>query len=205
VGGRCGAFARLRARRVALKLRRRLPGRCLVSRCEPGCLRARTCADGRGLNSGLVLLLSLATSTDSFQLQGALMGLGSAQARPRQLCSQAAPSPWLSHGAFGRASGGLRGNEAATALEAGAADFILDSFDPEEEEDELSNENLLKIVYSETTDQHVNDLVWNALGEKAGVNRGAKRESSLAHSGCVICKEMQATGKVGERIARCAK
>lgn len=45
-----------------------------------------------------------------------------------------------------------------------AADFVLDTFDPEEEEDELSNENLLKIVYSETTDQHVNDLVWKALG-----------------------------------------
>lgn len=52
-------------------------------------------------------------------------------------------------------------------LGAGGADFILDSFDPEEEEDELSNENLLKIVYSDTTDQHVNDLVWKALGESA--------------------------------------
>ena len=50
-------------------------------------------------------------------------------------------------------------------LQASAADFVLDTFDPEEEEDELSNENLLKIVYSETTDQHVNDLVWKALGE----------------------------------------
>lgn len=54
-------------------------------------------------------------------------------------------------------------------LGAGGAEFILDSFDPEEEEDELSNENLLKIVYSDTTDQHVNDLVWKALGEFASL------------------------------------
>ena len=45
-----------------------------------------------------------------------------------------------------------------------AADFVLDTVDPEEEEDELSNENLLKILYSETTDQYVNDVVWAALG-----------------------------------------
>lgn len=47
-----------------------------------------------------------------------------------------------------------------------ADDFILDTFDPEEEEDELSNENILKIVLSETTDQEVNDIVWKCLGYK---------------------------------------
>jgi len=62
-------------------------------------------------------------------------------------------------------SAALRSAGAATAGQAGAADFVLDTFDPEEEEDELSNENLLKILYSETTDQHVNDVVWRALGE----------------------------------------
>jgi len=68
-------------------------------------------------------------------------------------------------GAAGVRSAALRSAGAATAVQAGAADFVLDTFDPEEEEDELSNENLLKILYSETTDQHVNDVVWRALGE----------------------------------------
>ncbi|EKX37720.1 hypothetical protein GUITHDRAFT_154910 [Guillardia theta CCMP2712] len=45
-----------------------------------------------------------------------------------------------------------------------AADFVLDTFDPEEEEDELSNERLLTIIRSETTDQFVNELVWKCLG-----------------------------------------
>ena len=118
------------------------------------------------LFTGLVVLFScLAPSTDSFQLQGALGSFGPARVRTREVCAQAA-SPWLSHGALNHAGAERRGNSAVFALGAGAADFILDSFDPEEEEDELSNENLLKIVYSDTTDQHVNDLVWAALGEK---------------------------------------
>jgi hypothetical protein len=63
--------------------------------------------------------------------------------------------------------------ERAGALRAGAADFVLDTIDPEEEEDELSNENLLKILYSETTDQHVNDVVWRALGEHRTCSKSA--------------------------------
>jgi len=47
---------------------------------------------------------------------------------------------------------------------ASSEDYILDVFDPEEEEDELSNEVMLKIIYQETTDQEVNDLVWKCLG-----------------------------------------
>jgi hypothetical protein len=43
-------------------------------------------------------------------------------------------------------------------------DYILDTFDPEEEEDELSNEAMLQIILSETPDQEVNLLVWKCLG-----------------------------------------
>lgn len=113
----------------------------------------------------LVLSLSLAPNTDSFQLQGVVSGFLAAKdtARACPIVPQALAPCCFGRGA--RASM-LRSADAAV-LRAGAADFVLDSFDPEEEEDELSCENLLKVVYSETTDQHVNDLVWKALGENA--------------------------------------
>ena len=128
----------------------------------------------RGRFAGLVLLLalSLAPSTDSFQLQCALSALRTAYSAPWAVCSRpAAGSSFAVLAAEGRAA--LRSAEAATALRAGAADFVLDTFDPEEEEDELSNENLLKILYSETTDQHVNDVVWRALGEHRTCSKSA--------------------------------
>ena len=159
------------------------------------CLRGRRCAplspstpaqsarpDGKvAFFTGLVVLLSLAPSTDSFQLQGALGSFGPARVCTREFCAQAAPS-WLSHGALLRAGAERRGNRAVLALGAGAADFILDSFDPEEEEDELSNENLLKIVYSDTTDQHVNDLVWAALGEEETPGESLRDDTVLVPS-----------------------
>ncbi len=46
--------------------------------------------------------------------------------------------------------------------------YILDSFDPEADEldEELSNENLLRIVKSEIPDNEVNLLAWKCLGYK---------------------------------------
>jgi hypothetical protein len=128
----------------------------------------------RGRFAGLVLLLALclAPSTDSFQLQGALSALRAAYSAPWAVCSRPAAGSSFAVLAAERASA-LRSAQAATALRAGAADFVLDTFDPEEEEDELSNENLLKILYSETTDQHVNDVVWRALGEHRTCSKSA--------------------------------
>ena len=44
--------------------------------------------------------------------------------------------------------------------------YVLDSFDPEDDEisDELSNENLLRIIKGDVPDNEVNLLVWKCLG-----------------------------------------
>ena len=116
------------------------------------------------------MTMGLSPSADSFQMQSTFSGFCTTAKDARLLCS-----PSLGSIALGRsvANMGLRSSKRATALcpdgdtvlRAGAADFVLESFDPEEEDDELSNENLLKILYSQTTDYYVNDVVWKALGE----------------------------------------
>mmetsp|Transcript_45809 Transcript_45809/g.95942 ORF Transcript_45809/g.95942 Transcript_45809/m.95942 type:complete len:202 (-) Transcript_45809:227-832(-) len=46
--------------------------------------------------------------------------------------------------------------------------YVLDSFDPEEDEllDELSNQNILRIVKGDIPDNEVNLLLWKCLGYK---------------------------------------
>jgi hypothetical protein len=46
--------------------------------------------------------------------------------------------------------------------------YVLDSFDPEEDElsDELSNQNILRIVKGDIADSEVNLLLWKCLGYK---------------------------------------
>lgn len=131
------------------------------------------------MQPGLVLLLlltvGLSPSADSFQMQSTFSGFCATARDARLLCS-----PSLGSVALGSSvtNMGLRSSIRTTALcpdgdtvlRAGAADFVLESFDPEEEEDELSNENLLKILYSQTTDYYVNDVVWKALGEEIYVH-----------------------------------
>ena len=125
----------------------------------------------------LALSLSLAPSTESFQFQGTLRSfLTDSRARP--MSQLLAPCSFVAVGS-GSKPAVIRSTDASVSLCAGAADFVLDSFDPEEEEDDLSCENLLKIVYSETTDQHVNDLVWKALGEETAGHAGARGDEAL--------------------------
>ncbi len=121
----------------------------------------------------LLLTVGLSPSADSFQMQSTFSGF-CGTARDARL------SPSLGSIVLGSSvtNMGLRScirttvlcPDGDTVLRAGAADFVLESFDPEEEEDELSNENLLKILYSQTTDYYVNDVVWKALGEKIYVH-----------------------------------
>jgi hypothetical protein len=134
----------------------------------------------------MLLSLALAPRTDSFQLHGAFSGVSAAAKETRLSCSQSLASCSFVLGRVAEMSAGMRAatvrSADAAVLRAGAADFVLESFDPEEEVDELSNENLLKVLYSETTDQHVNDLVWAALGETFCMHFQAQAHQLVAYT-----------------------
>jgi hypothetical protein len=117
------------------------------------------------------LLLALFHGSDSF-LSAPLSPHGSMKLLDRSVFSKTAVArnahaSTNSHSSFS-STNHLVLTHQRTPLSMTGQSYVLDSFDPDEDElsDELSNQNMLRIIKGDVPDNEVNLLLWKCLGYK---------------------------------------